>query len=106
MSIIDYIIDYCQFDLEPLHLVISSALHDNVCRDRYDVINALIVAFNKKKVEIFRFMDGRYIKLNQIAEQKLFSYVMNLSEDPKLITYPEIESEYFVFSGLPQNNMP
>jgi hypothetical protein len=89
-----YILDFSAYDLEPLHIIVSSLISEGLCED-YKSAVASIVELVKKGYLLSYSHSGEsgadYIKTEEIDENELNS---ELEKRNQLETYPE-GKEYF-----------
>lgn len=91
-----YILNYIAYDKEPLHLLISACLSDNICKTPYEIIKPLVDLLCEGFIESYHHsgFSGEPYKAVDLREEELFSYI-NKNIKSGFESYPEDEGEYF-----------
>lgn len=94
-----YILDFCAYDLEPLHLLLSAVIERQLCASANSVIPVLLVLVQDKFLECYHHStrDGEeYHKIDNIKETDLAEYIRcHETEGFRDYPSPEQGGEYF-----------
>jgi len=75
-----YMLEFCDYDKEPLHIVIDALLDDKLIEKAEDIIPLILDSFNRHYINCWwdtGKADDPYIRLNEIKKDDLENYVRN-----------------------------
>lgn len=101
-----YILEFCLYDLEPLHIVLGALLSEKMIIDADEIIPLIIHSFKMNYIDLWwqsGYTKDDYEKVNTLTEDMLVSYIQkNIHNHFKKYPLPENGGEYFIkttFSG-------
>ena len=96
-KIIYYILNYCTYAEEPLHLIINSLIEENVGTNLKEIKSGIIDLIKKNEIIVFIYdkKNEKYKKVNDFTEEKLEKY-LNLNNKNNFKDYPHNYEEIYI----------